>query len=213
MEQNLSDQQIRRKILAERRRRNRRRRMIAMCVAVVLAVVDGWFVGRLIGSRSAAPQPEAASPGTQKEIVSVSEDLPIINTALEQVGNKGGDKFWSWYGFDSHVAWCGCFVSWCENETGYFDNKLGPKFSVVTDGIDWFKARDQWLNSDATPSAGDFIFFDWEKDGYRDHVGIVTAVVGDKVFAVEGNSSDRCRMKRYTVGDPVIEGYGHPVLN
>lgn len=30
----------------------------------------------------------------------------IVSVALTQLGNEGGQKFWSWYGFDSHVAWC-----------------------------------------------------------------------------------------------------------
>ena len=59
-----------------------------------------------------------------------------------------------------------------------------------------------------TPEAGDLIFFDWDQDGGRDHVGIVTAVVDDKVFTVEGNSSDLCRQKRYYLDDPAIYGYG-----
>ena len=34
-----------------------------------------------------------------------------IKVALEQVGNVGGQPFWSWYGFGSRVEWCACFVS------------------------------------------------------------------------------------------------------
>ena len=26
-------------------------------------------------------------------------------------GNEGGELFWSWYGFESRVSWCACFVS------------------------------------------------------------------------------------------------------
>ena len=60
-----------------------------------------------------------------------------------------------------------------------------------------------------TPVAGDFIFFDWDQDDVRDHVGIVSSVSGDKIFAIEGNSSNRCRVKVYNISDPVIYGYGH----
>lgn len=36
----------------------------------------------------------------------------IVQVALFQVGNVGGQPYWSWYGFNSRVAWCACFVSW-----------------------------------------------------------------------------------------------------
>ena len=42
----------------------------------------------------------------------------IASVALTQLGNQGGQKFWSWYGFDSHVAWCACFASWCGDQAG-----------------------------------------------------------------------------------------------
>ena len=40
----------------------------------------------------------------------------IVQVAFSQIGNVGGQPFWSWYGFDSRVEWCACFVSWCANE-------------------------------------------------------------------------------------------------
>lgn len=202
MEKQMTDEEIRRRILARRRsRRNARRRLIALCAAAAIAIAGGIITGRNIG----APEKIKKDPKFRP----ITSDMPLLNTAMSQIGNKGGEKFWSWYGFDSHVSWCACFVSWCENETGYLDSGIAPKFAMVTDGIDWFRERGQWLEQDARPSPGDLIFFDWENDDYRDHVGIVTGVVGNKVFTVEGNSSDRCRVKRYEIGDTCIEGYGH----
>lgn len=40
----------------------------------------------------------------------------IVNVAISQIGNVGGEPYWSWYGFESRVEWCACFVSWCANE-------------------------------------------------------------------------------------------------
>jgi hypothetical protein len=99
-------------------------------------------------------------------------------------------------------------VSWCEDQCGYIKDETAPKFALVSDGADWFVLRDQWKLVGDTPDPGDLIFFDWDLDGGRDHVGIVTAVVDDKVFTVEGNSSDMCRQKRYFLDDPAIYGYG-----
>lgn len=38
-------------------------------------------------------------------------DGEIVTVALSQVGNVGGQPYWSWYGFDGRVEWCACFVS------------------------------------------------------------------------------------------------------
>ena len=35
----------------------------------------------------------------------------IVAIALSQVGNVGGQPYWSWYGFNSRVEWCACFVT------------------------------------------------------------------------------------------------------
>ena len=202
MSEYLTDEQIKNRIRAKKRRKKTMRRVLVICIAIVLAVVDGYFVGKAIGNKRY--EKEVSDP------VVVAEDMPIINTALKQIGNKGGDKFWSWYGFDSHVAWCACYVSWCESRTDYIKNGWAPKFALCEDGISWFKSKGQWLSSDVTPEAGDIIFFDWEPNNAVDHVGIVTGVVGDQIYTIEGNSSDRCRIKRYFVGDPCIFGYGRP---
>lgn len=43
----------------------------------------------------------------------------IVKVAEQQLGNHGGKKFWSWYGYSSRTSWCGCFVSWCADQCGY----------------------------------------------------------------------------------------------
>ena len=56
-------------------------------------------------------------------------DGQIVTVALSQVGNVGGQPYWSWYGFNSRVEWCACFVSWCANECGYIDAGVIPKYA------------------------------------------------------------------------------------
>ena len=134
----------------------------------------------------------------------------IIEVALTQLGNEGGQPFWSWYGFDGRVEWCACFVSWCANECGYIESGLIPKFAGCVDGSNWFKSNGQWQDRSYEPQAGDIIFFDWEGDGETDHVGIVEKSENGVVYTVEGNSGDACRQNQYTVGSSVIYGYGIP---
>ena len=139
-----------------------------------------------------------------------SGDDAIVTVALSQVGNVGGQPYWSWYGFDGRVEWCACFVSWCANECGYIDSGVIPKFAGCVNGVQWFKDRGQWQDNDFEPSAGQIIFFDWECDGEVDHVGIVEKCENGIVYTVEGNSGDACRQKQYAVGSSVIYGYGIP---
>ena len=146
-------------------------------------------------------------------------DGEIVTVALSQVGNVGGQPYWSWYGFDGRVEWCACFVSWCANECGYIDSGVIPKFAGCANGVQWFKDRGQWQDGSFKPSAGQIIFFDWDnkgssgpQDGQSDHVGIVEKCENGIVYTIEGNSSDSCRQNQYPVGYYEILGYGIPAF-
>ena len=142
-----------------------------------------------------------------------SNDIVIV--AKQQVGNIGGQPYWSWYGFSSRVEWCACFVSWCANECGYIEAGIIPKFAgCQSEGISWFKACGLWKESGFIPKQGDIIFFDWENDGTSDHVGIVEKTENRKVYTIEGNSNgDTCKQKEYNIDSNVICGYGTPAYN
>ena len=144
-------------------------------------------------------------------------DGEIVVVALSQLGNVGGQPYWSWYGFNSRVEWCACFVSWCANECGYLDAGVIPKTAGCISGSDWFKDRGLWQDNSYEPRPGDIIYFDWDnkgssgpQDGLADHVGIVEKVENGLVYTVEGNSGDSCRENRYTIGHYEIYGYGTP---
>lgn len=141
-------------------------------------------------------------------------DGEIVTVALSQVGNVGGQPYWSWYGFDGRVEWCACFVSWCANECGYIDSGVIPKYAGCVNGVQWFKDRGQWADNTAEPTAGQIIFFDWDdengQDGSADHTGIVEKAENGIVYTIEGNSGDACRQKQYPVGYYEILGYGIP---
>ena len=134
----------------------------------------------------------------------------IVEVALTQLGNEGGQPYWSWYGFEGRVEWCACFVSWCADQCGYIESGIIQKFAGCVDGSNWFKGNGQWQDRNYEPQAGDIIFFDWEGDGETDHVGIVEKCENGVVYTVEGNSGDACRQKQYTVGSSSIYGYGVP---
>ena len=132
----------------------------------------------------------------------------IVSVAMGQIGNSGGQKFWSWYGFDSRVEWCACFVSWCADQSGLIASGNVPKFSLCRDGVSWFQGKNKWQSGGTTPTAGMIIFFDWDHDGNSDHVGIVEKCEGGRVYTVEGNSSDQVRQRNYAMDYASIMGYG-----
>ena len=134
----------------------------------------------------------------------------IVEVALTQLGNEGGQPYWSWYGFEGRVEWCACFVSWCADQCGYIESGIIQKFAGCVDGSNWFKGNGQWQDRNYEPQAGDIIFFDWEGDGETDHVGIVEKCENGVVYTVEGNSGDACRQNQYAVGSSSIYGYGCP---
>ena len=148
-----------------------------------------------------------------------SRDDAIVKVALSQVGNVGGEPYWSWYGFNSRVEWCACFVSWCFNECGYLDTGTAPKFAGCVSGVEWFRSREQWADNTVEPAPGMIVFFDWNdpngasgpQDGEADHVGIVEKCENGIVYTIEGNSGDACRQNQSPVGYYEILGYG--ILN
>jgi hypothetical protein len=144
----------------------------------------------------------------------------IVSVALSQIGSVGGETYWRWYGFDSHVEWCACFVSWCADQCGYLDAGIIPKFASCTEGANWFKSRGLWQSGDYEPSPGDLVFFDWDnrgssgpQDDVPDHVGVVERVENGVIYTVEGNSGDQCRERSYPVGYYEIWGYATPIYN
>ena len=140
----------------------------------------------------------------------VGGNQAIVEVALTQVGNEGGEPYWSWWGLSYRVEWCAIFVSWCADQCGYLDAGVLPKTAGVRPYEDWFKERGQWQGRDYEPSPGDIIFFDWENDGLADHVGIVEKVEDGLVCTIEGNTGDTCAERRYPVENAPIYGFGLP---
>ena len=147
-----------------------------------------------------------------------SGETAIIEVAASQIGNVGGEPYWSMFGFTSRIAWCACFVSWCGNECGYIENGIMPYSIGCVASMNWYKERGQWINGNEEPVPGMIIFYDWDdpdgefgpQDGKPDHTGIVEKVENGMIWVIEGNSGDSCRRTQHPVGEYVIMGYGCP---
>ena len=197
--------------------------IIAAKAAVSFLIAGGWIaviVVLIVCIMGGAMALYKANGERNSELGIYNSDAwnsDLVTIAISQLGNKGGQPYWSWYGFNERVAWCACFVSWCANQCGYIDKGIIPKFSACNDGIAWFKEKKQWIESTDIPLTGDLIFFDWNdggQDGSSDHVGIVEYYDIEKniVHTIEGNSSDECKQREYSKDDNQIMGYGRPAF-
>ena len=137
--------------------------------------------------------------------------MAMVEVAISQIGNVGGEIYWRWYGFGSRVPWCAIFVSWVAEQCGFIQAGIIPRFASTSVGVSWFQSRGLWQPRGYMPAPGDLIFFDWTGSGTPDHVGIVERVEGGIVYTIEGNSSDMVRRRSYQINSAAILGYG--VLN
>lgn len=122
----------------------------------------------------------------------------VIAEAKKHIGYKetpkGSNKsiFGKWYGMDGS-PWCAMYVSYCMNKGGAGKLIKGAQsakgYASCGAGIKFFKAKKAWFPvSKAKP--GDHVFFDWNKDGSQDHVGLVLKLdlKNKRVLTIEGNT-------------------------
>lgn len=126
--------------------------------------------------------------------------------------NKKGSRNYTEYGYVYGIqgAWCAMFVNWCarENETS---TKVVPKYCRVMDYRNFYQKQKRYYTWSKTkggkgsylPKAGDMIFYTTYPGASSQHIGYVKSckVKGSKITIVttEGNSSDECRHKTYTL--------------
>ena len=139
----------------------------------------------------------------------------LLMTAYKEIGNVGGEKYWSWYGFNGPTAWCCCFVSWCADQCGLVEKGIIPKFASVSQGYNWFASKGLIQNSSIIPSTGMIAFFDYPEDdggtaGFLDHVGIVKCVKDGYIYVIEGNYNNVCAENKYAIGNNMIVAYATP---
>ena len=122
---------------------------------------------------------------------------------------------WEKNGWNKDTPWCACFVSWAAVKSGIIPRDDAGKdfvFANVDEGMALFRdeaMKGEWKDGSETPTPGDYIFFDWS--GQRKdpaHVGVVLDVKGEDIYTIEGNSSNRVAVRRYSLDDPAIMGYG-----
>ena len=130
----------------------------------------------------------------------------LMELAKQQVGNVGGYPYW--VGTALTAGWNGA-PALCLGAT-IKPEKANPALQAANGrGVPWFQSRGQWgARGYENIAPGDAIFFDWDLDGVADHVGLVLGRDGSRVYTVEGNSGDACKIKSYDLNYQCIKGYG-----
>ena len=110
--------------------------------------------------------------------------------------------------------WCDIFTTVIFQREGLSD-LIGRECGVERH-IHIFQRLGIW-NEDGnlTPSAGDIITFNWDKDtqqndGWADHIGIVEKVENGIIHTIEGNSNNVVKRNTYRIGHGNIRGFATP---
>lgn len=164
----------------------------------------------------------------------------FVKLALEQLNDSsryGGQKYWSYMGFNSRVAWCAAFVSWVIDNTEYNGQKLSDIIGYTSAGVSGFmnhfyqkgsplkfyyndncsKYAGKNSGGNYVPKEGDLIFFDWDQTwsgtmptpgGEPDHIGIVQRTESGIIYTIEGNSGDAVNERTYPLNSCQVIAFG-----
>lgn len=103
--------------------------------------------------------------------------------ATESPANSNRTKYGAWYGLDGQ-PWCVMFVEWVFAQAGV---KLPIETASCTILMNAAKSAGNWVTSNY--QTGDVVIYDWGGDKRPDHCGIVEAVGGSSITAIEGNTA------------------------
>lgn len=125
------------------------------------------------------------------------------------------NKFIAWYCARRNLKGAWLTAPWCAMFASFLGYSVGmPKefgeFAHCPTWANWFKANKRWGKE---PRVGAVVFFDWDRDGVADHVGIVSKVGTNQIKSLEGNTTvgkARNRVAEQTRGKSTVLGYGYP---
>lgn len=103
--------------------------------------------------------------------------------------------------------WCAVFVTVIGDIVGY--SKYIGRECGVHRFVQIFKQKGIWRGL-KQPRAGDIIVFDWQNNGWMDHIGFVEKLSNNKVTTIEGNTSKSVARRVYSWNDWRIAGYARP---
>lgn len=153
-----------------------------------------------------------------KELGYLEKKSPqYLNSKTKNAGYNNYTKYGRDYGWNG-VYWCCQFAWWCHQKA--FGSNYTKNGTIKTAGCDAMMAQFKNLGRfNKTPKVGDFIFFETNRPGHSDHIGIVVNVNSSTVYTIEGNTNAGNTVepngggvvkKSYSRSYSRILGYGHP---
>ena len=116
----------------------------------------------------------------------------VLRIARAEIGTKESPvnkvKYNTWY-YGKAVSgdaypWCMAFVMWVFHQAGV---ELGLKTASCTSLENYAKKKGYLVTKNYRP--GDIVFYQFDKDEFADHTGIVESVTSTTVTCIEGNTS------------------------
>lgn len=109
----------------------------------------------------------------------------VLNVARKYIGYKEGknnsNQFGAKFGMNN-VSWCQQFIWAIETEAGMYFYKTAS----CTACYNHYKSQ---AVSKYSLRPGDIVYYDWDRSGDCDHVGIVESAGASQVTTIEGNTS------------------------
>lgn len=112
---------------------------------------------------------------------------------VSQFVNKAVSYLGANYVHFCNAFWGGCFP-WCASFVAVVGKETGvdvPWSTSCTAQRNVWKKRGLWYTDKSKIQVGDIIYYDWDRSGDCDHVGICTQICSDgKIRVTEGNYGD-----------------------
>ena len=193
-----------------------------MKLKTVKRVVAGLMMAAIcVATFSAKNISVSAAPAEETGAVRNNNADKIVKVAQKEMGYteeaSGWTKYGQWYADlvgDQEYAtanWSCMFAAWCGMEAGLSEEEYGY-FGYTGYWVSWFKNNNAFHEpASYKASKGDIVFFDTNKDGKIDNVGIVEKNSWGKISVIKGNVNKKVDRVKYDKKADVIYGYGTPV--
>lgn len=164
----------------------------------------------------------AGAPFLQKFLSAAKYFIGLKETGNNSFTDPRGKELWRLWGYDaSGTAWCAIFVSACAQKAGIAGKVISKDSYAI--GVQYKTVHNcggKWIDGPlinggkkVTPIPGDLITFgnqQYHGHSHATHIGIVEYVSDGKVHTIEGNTSNTCARRSYSLSYSGINAYVRP---
>ena len=102
-------------------------------------------------------------------------------------------------------AWCAAFVSAIAELSGC-GKRCYPDCNVNY-MVKTYRKNKRFTKKLSRAAAGDYVIYEWNRDGIPDHIGLLVAIDGYSLTVIEGNKSDAVGYRVINAKDVSVYGY------